>query len=94
MTEFPDVVADRFSPDMVEDMIDDAQLPSGSAYTAVGTYPNEEMVAMLVALSQHSGVAVPALLKVFGEHLFVRFVHAYPSFFIPDVGALEFFAGI
>ena len=93
-TEFLDMVADRFSPDMVEDIIDDAELRSGGAYTAVGTYPHEEMVAMVVALSQRSGVAVPALLKVFGEHLFGRFVQAYPSFFKPGVGAFEFLAGI
>ena len=93
-TEFLDMVETRFSPDMVEDIIDDARLPSGGAYTAVGTYPHQEMVAMVTALSQRSGMAVPDLLKVFGQHLFGRFVQAYPSFFKPGVGAFEFLAGI
>ena len=53
-TEFLDMVADRFSPDMVEDIIDDAQLPSGGAYTAVGTYPHEEMVAMADGLGLYA----------------------------------------
>jgi hypothetical protein len=93
-TEFLDMVADRFSPDMVEDIIEDAQLPSGGAYTSVGTYPHEEMVAMVVALSKRSNIAVPDLLKLYGEHLFSRFVVAYPSFFTPKIGAFEFLAGI
>ncbi len=37
-TEFIEMVEDQFSADMVDDIIDDAQPPSGGAYTAVGTY--------------------------------------------------------
>ena len=66
-TEFLDMVEQRFSADMVDDIIDDAQLPHGGAYTAVGTYPHGEMVAMVVALSQRSGVAVPDLIRTFGH---------------------------
>lgn len=36
-TAFLEMVASQFSEDMVDDIIDAAQLPSGGAYTAVGT---------------------------------------------------------
>lgn len=93
-TEFLEMVEDRFSPDMVDDIIDDAQLPHGGVYTAVGTYPHGEIVAMVVALSQRSGVPVPDLIRVFGQHLFGRFVKAYPAFFVGVNDAFQFMSGI
>lgn len=93
-TEFLEMVESRFSADMVDDIIDDADLPSGGAYTAVGTYPHEEMVALVVALSTRSGAAVRDLLLAFGEHLFGRFVAGYPAFFTGVTDAFAFLAGI
>ena len=93
-TEFLSMVEKQFSADMVDDIIDDAQLPNGGAYTAVGTYPHQEMVAMVVALSQRCGVPVPDLVRAFGEYLFGRFVVAYPAFFEGMNDAFTFLAGI
>lgn len=93
-TEFLEMVEVRFSADMVDDIIADAELPHVGAYTAVGTYPHEEMVAMVVALSERSGIAVGELLKGFGEHLFARFVVAYPVFFEGATDAFTFLSGI
>lgn len=93
-TEFLEMVEAQFSADMVDDIIDDADLPSGGAYTAVSSYPHEEMVALVVALSARSGMAVKDLLLAFGEHLFGRFVAGYPSFFVGVNDAFTFLAGI
>ena len=93
-TEFLEMVEQRFSPDMVDDVIDDARLPHGGVYTAVGTYPHGEIVAMVVALSQRAGLPVPDLIRAFGEHLFGRFVQAYPAFFTGVKDAFGFLSGI
>lgn len=93
-TEFVDMVEARFSADMVDDIIDDAALPSGGVYTAVGTYDHAELVSMVVALSQRTGVAVPDLVRAFGRHLFGRFHAGYPGFFAGVTGAVPFLAGI
>ena len=93
-TEFLGMVESRFSPDMVDDIIDDARLPHGGAYTAVGTYPHEEIVVMVVALSKRTGIAVPDLIRAFGQHLFGRFVQAYPSFFAQASDTFRFLSGI
>jgi len=93
-TEFLGMVEDAFSAEMVDDIIDDAHLPSGGAYTAVGTYSHDEMVAMVVALSQRSGMPVPDLVRAFGQHLFGRFVQAYPAFFDGASSAFQFLSGI
>ena len=68
-TEFLEMVEARFSADVVDDIIDAANLPSGGVYTAVGTYPHEEIVALVLALAQQTGLSVRDLLLVFGEHL-------------------------
>lgn len=93
-TEFLEMVEDRFTANMVDDIIEDSKIPSGGAYTAVGTYPHEEMVTLVTALSKRSNTTVPNLLRVFGEHLFGRFIQLYPAFFKEPHSAFSFLAGI
>ena len=93
-TEFLDMVEGLFSADMVDDIIEDSAVPSGGAYTSIGTYPHQEMVALIGALSQRSAMPVPDLLRAYGQHLFGRFYASYPSFFTDVHDALSFLAGI
>ena len=86
-TEFLVMVEQTFSADMLDDVIDDAQLPNAGAYTAVGTYDHSELVRMVVALSGRSKVPVPQLVHAFGRYMFGRFHQLFPAFFqgVPDV---------
>jgi hypothetical protein len=93
-TEFLEMVSDKFSSNMADDIIDDSALASGGAYTAVGTYDHGELVQMVGALSTRTGVPVPALVQTFGVHLFGRFHALYPSFFQGITTALDFLEGI
>lgn len=47
---------DAFGEDAVDRVIDDTALPSGGAYTAVGNYPCEELIALVRGFSAHSGI--------------------------------------
>lgn len=80
-TEFLEMVENAFSPDVADRIIDQADLPSGGAYTAVGTYDHSEMVSLVTNLSAETKVPVPDLLKTFGSYLFGRFAVLYPKFF-------------
>lgn len=93
-TEFLDMVESQFSADMVDDVIDQAAPPNGGAYTAVGTYDHAELVAMVAALSDKTGVAVPDLVRAFGQHMFGRFYAGFPSFFVGVTDAVTFLSGI
>lgn len=93
-TEFLEMVGDKFSANMVDDIIDDCDLPSGGAYTAVGIYDHGELVQMVSALAKRTGTPAPVLVQVFGEHLFGRFHALYPSFFEGMTSALVFLEGI
>lgn len=93
-TEFLEMVEEQFSAEMVDDIIETAQLPSGGAYTAVGTYAHSEMVSMVVALSQKTGMSVRDVLLMVGQHLFGRFAKGYPGFMVGQTDAFDFLAGI
>lgn len=79
--EFLEMVEAGHGVDMVDDLVEETDPPSGGAYTATGTYDHAELVAMVVALSRRTGTPVPDLVRAFGEHLFARFVALYPRFF-------------
>ncbi|MEO0509155.1 MAG: heme NO-binding domain-containing protein [Verrucomicrobiota bacterium] len=77
-TNFLDMVEDKFGIETVDAIIEDSDIPSGGSYTAVGTYPHTEMVALLVSLEKAVSIPIPQLMKVYGEHLFGILANGYP----------------
>lgn len=80
-TEFLEMVETAYGISTVDKIIELSQLPSGGAYTAVGTYDHSEMVTLVGKLSQMTGVPVSGLLKIYGKHLFGRLYASYGHFF-------------
>ncbi|MGJ8673379.1 heme NO-binding domain-containing protein [Rubritalea sp.] len=89
-TEFLSMVETAHGLDMVDTIIEKSDLPSGGAYTAVGTYPHTEIVSLVCNLSEEISVPVPALLKAYGQHLFHRLAASYPAFVAQTDDPLEF----
>ena len=77
-TGFLDLVDDKFGAHTTEEIINKAELPSGGAYTAVGTYDHSEMFKLVSLLSESTGIDVPDLLTVFGRFLFGHLIKNYP----------------
>lgn len=78
-TGFATMVAERWGEDMVDDIFDDAGVKG--SYTAVGTYPHEEMLALVVALHERTDLPVNALVMAFGEYLLGLLHGVHPEFF-------------
>jgi hypothetical protein len=93
-TAFLEMVEDKFSADMVDDIIDDANLPSGGAYTAVGSYDHTEMISMVLALSKRTGIPAGDLVEIFGENMFSLFYAGYPNFFAGVPSAFSFLMSV
>ncbi|WP_417250650.1 heme NO-binding domain-containing protein [Celeribacter sp.] len=72
---------DAFGEDAVDRVLDSAELENDGAYTTVGNYPCSELVKIVVAFSEHSGIAPEALQKMFGHWMLTHFVAHYPQFF-------------
>jgi pyruvate kinase len=77
-TNFLDMVEELFGIDMVDTIIDASDLPSDGSYTAVGTYPHTEMVALLQSLEKETNVPIPELLVTYGTYLFGKLAAGYP----------------
>lgn len=80
-TEFLEMVEDKFSPEVADDIIENSTLSTDGSYTSVGTYHHSELIEMIVQLSQITNIEVSSLVETFGEYMLTRFTELYPSFF-------------
>ncbi len=72
---------DAFGEETVDDVLDKAKLENDGAFTAVGNYPCSELIKIVVAFSEHSGLSPEDLQRKFGHWMMVYFVENYPAFF-------------
>ncbi|MEN9890925.1 MAG: hypothetical protein RLY78_1220 [Pseudomonadota bacterium] len=93
-TEFLAFVRQGHGEDMADDIIEACALPSGGAYTAVGTYPHGEMQALCGALSARCGRPAADLVRDFGAHLSDSFARHHPAFFARAGHLFDFLASI
>lgn len=93
-TEFLDFVGERYGADTVDDIIDASELPSGGAYTSVGTYSHGEMVELCTALAAHTGEPAAALVRDFGAHLSTSFARDHHGFFERSSNFFDFLESI
>jgi hypothetical protein len=80
-TTFYEHCEQRYGADMLDDIIDDANLPNKGAYTSVGTYPFDEMVALVTALVRRTGQSLPRVMEEVGAACFAKWVHYVPAHF-------------
>ena len=93
-SEFIEMVEDTFSPEIADQIIMETNPESEGAYTSVGTYDHNELVAMVVKLSEISSTPVPDLVQAFGNYLLTRFVKLYPAFFAEMETTFDFLSTI
>src|SRR4051794_23771355 len=89
-TEFLEMVEDKFSPELVDRILDTAEPQSGGVYTAVGTYDHHEMIELVSCLSKETGIDAADLLHSFGLHMFERFYVLFPQYFKGISSSFEF----
>lgn len=91
-TELLDMVESKFSFDVVDAIV--ARAHARGSYTSVGNYEDDELRALVKALAEETGVAVPDLLHAYGVHLFGRFLNLHPRFFEHQPDAPGFLKGL
>ena len=93
-TEFLDMVEQEFGYEMVDNLLLNADLPSGGIYTTVGTYRHEEMYSLLTHLNQYTTIPIPHLLNSFGKYLFQRFTKIYHQLLDKTTDAFVFLTSV
>lgn len=89
-TEFLGMVEEKFSPEMVEKIIDESNLPNQGGYTEVGTYDHHELLRLVKTLSEHTKIPIPELEEYYGEFLFNKFLVRYPRIIMEAKNTFEF----
>lgn len=93
-TEFLELVENHYGLEVVDQLIRLADLPSGGAYTAVGTYDFAEMLSLLRHLSEHSGLSIDDLLLLFAQHFFGVLAQNYPELIAKYKDPIDLLASI
>ncbi|WP_417210144.1 heme NO-binding domain-containing protein [Antarctobacter sp.] len=93
-TEFLEMTERAIGEDAVDDLLDQLALESGGAYTSVGHYPCAELMRIVGAVSDLTGVPRDDLHRKLGGWMHGRFVQQYPRFFRDKTTALDMLVAI
>lgn len=89
-TTFIEMVESKFSLEIADRIIGEADLPSGGSYTTVGTYDHKEMIQLVGKLHEQTGIGVSDLVRTFGEYMFGQLVEMYPQFVDSNPTSFDF----
>lgn len=76
-TTLVEMVEEKFSPELADEILTEANFPHGGAYTAVGYYDFDEIVTMVTLLSEKTGMPPADLIEAFGTYLFEGFTETH-----------------
>lgn len=93
-TELIDLVQEKFGYEVVDKMINAAQLDNDGAFTSIGTYDHRDLLKMVGSLSEQLDVEAGVLVKIFGKHLFNTFTKKHASTIAGLNTAFEFIENV
>ena len=93
-TEFVSLVEEKFGMVMADQVLRSPGLSTGGSYTSVGQYDHREMLTLVGALAEHTGLPADELCKVFGEWLFPKLAAGFEFGVKPYADAFTFLASL
>ncbi|MEM7431050.1 MAG: heme NO-binding domain-containing protein [Pseudomonadota bacterium] len=76
-----DLVEEQFGLDVWDDLIESTAPLSNGIYTSVELYPDDELMAYVDAIANHTGASKPDVIRLFGSYMLGRFAELHPEFF-------------
>jgi hypothetical protein len=83
-----EVIIGRFGEDTWDTLLDEAGLDG--AYTSLGSYPDEQLFALVGAASNQLGVDGDAVVRLLGQEAIPLLADRYPMFFEPHTTTRAF----
>ncbi|WP_139063185.1 heme NO-binding domain-containing protein [Marinomonas spartinae] len=77
-TNFQEMVEAQFGMACWETLLANCDLPSGGIYTASENYDDQEILSLVVALSDETNIPVNQLVEAFGRYLYKGLMHSLP----------------
>jgi len=86
------MVEENFGSDVWDELLD--KTGQDGIYVATETYPDEQLVELVVAAHEKSGIPVNDLVRSFGEYVFPKFYENNPQFFDDSMSMREFLLSV
>lgn len=90
---FTDMIEEKYGYEILEEIIDKADLESEAIYLRAGTYSSEELFLMSEILSKKIKISISELLVIYGEFAFRKLIESYPQF-VENKKAKEFLSSV
>lgn len=87
-------VRGAFGDEFCEDLLDATELRTEGPFLGPGTYPDEDLFALVGTLLARTGLSLEDALFTFGKALFPMLVEDYPGAIERDAGLRTFLASI
>lgn len=76
-------ITDVLGEDAHDAIVSECALITREPFIGPGTYPDEDLVAIMTKASERTRQPVAALIRVFGRYAFPKLASKFPSFVIP-----------
>ncbi|MBU2941227.1 heme NO-binding domain-containing protein [Shimia thalassica] len=83
-----------FGEATVDNVLDEADLDNGGAFTAVGNYPCDHLIKLVEGFSEKSGASPEALQQKFGFWMLDFFEKGYSDFFVGKENSFDMLEAI
>lgn len=88
-THLVEMIETEISVEMADEILDEAELSTGGAYTTVGHYPFEDVLAIVNLLSEKTDTPIPDLIFTFGQYLFPKLVAGHKHILPEDATLMD-----
>lgn len=93
-TMLQDMVVQQLGMDTWERVLDRANVPSQGIYTSIATYPDEEFLALVKAVSEEGHIPTEKLMEDFGSFMFPVLAKKFPIFIDQEMTLKDFLKSI
>lgn len=87
-----EMVVEKFGLAVWDELLDASD--QDGVYVGTETYPDDMLVALVVAAHEKSGIPVDDLVRTFGVYMFPRFHEKNPGFFKPGMTLKQFLLSV
>lgn len=89
-----DMIVEKWGDDVYEDILATTALQSKDPFVAPGTYPDADLMALVMAVSKRFNMTVPDVLRNFGRFCLPKLLERYPHFAAKFSHPKDFLASI
>lgn len=76
---FEDFVVENFGAETYESVLENAALGQGDLYVGPGSYPDEDLLALIDHTVKQTGASMPEAIRAFGASMLPKLIESHPK---------------